>query len=59
MLAVGAARRVVVGAAGRLAGAGRALAGLPFAAGLAAGFFFAGIGIVMPGIAEWSMPCID
>jgi hypothetical protein len=55
MPVIGAALRFA-GAAFRFAGAGFALAGFPFAAGLAAGFFLAGIGIVMPGM---FMPCID
>ncbi|WP_017980783.1 MULTISPECIES: hypothetical protein [Proteobacteria] len=52
MPAVGAARRFVVEADGRLAGADLVLAGLPLAVGFTTGFFFAGIGMVMPGIAE-------
>ena len=46
------ARRFVVEADGRLAGADLVLAGLPLAVGFTTGFFFAGIGMVMPGIAE-------
>jgi hypothetical protein len=55
MPAIGAALRFAE-AAFRLVAAGLALVGLPFTAGLAAGFFFAGIGIVMPGM---FIPCID
>jgi hypothetical protein len=61
MPAIGAAPRFAAGAAFPLGVAVRAVAfvfvaGFPFAAGLFAGFFLAGIGIVMPGM---FMPCID